>query len=70
MAADVGEDGAGAFLRAPLDDGEVEFLGGAFGKLCGEGLMGIVVFGDNEAAGCIFIKPVDDSGAFDATDAR
>ena len=70
MAADVGEDGVGVFEGGLGGDGVVDFGGGfAFGKLGEEGLHGAVGFGDDDAAGGVFVETVHDAGTFDAVDA-
>ncbi len=69
VSADVGEDGVGWGFGDSVGDAEVEFFHGASGELCGEGLVGGVGFGDDEAAGGVFVEAVDDAGSFDAADA-
>ncbi len=70
VAADVGEDGVFGRGGDAAGDGEVEFFHGfALGELGDEGLVGGVGFGDDEAAGGVFVEAVDDAGAFDAADA-
>lgn len=70
MAADVGEDGIAGLEGDAIGDGEVDFLhGGAGGELGDEGLVGGIGFCDDEAAGGVFIKAVDDAGTLHAADA-
>lgn len=69
VAADVGEDGVFFGFRDAEGDGEVEFFhGGSLGELADEGLVSGVGFGDDEAAGGVFVEAVDDAGSFDAAD--
>ena len=69
MTAEVGEDGAVGLGGDALGDGEVEFGSLAFGELCGEGLLGAIGFGGDDAAGGVLVEAVDDAGALDAADA-
>lgn len=60
----VGEYGAFRFFGATLHNCQVYFPGVALCKLCGQGEVGIVIFGHNNAATGIFIQPVHNPGAF------
>ena len=69
MAAEVGEDGAEGLGGDALGEGEVELGCFACRELFGEGLLGAVGFGGDDAAGGVFVEAVDDAGSFDAADA-
>ena len=63
VAGDVVENRLVVFFGRGLRDGEVKLGGGAVGELvhkAGEGRLG---FGHNDAAGGVFVEPVDDAGA-------
>ena len=56
------------FMDYPVDEGDVYSLHRVIFKLGGQLVMGIVVFGDRQEAGCILIDAMDDAGAKLAVD--
>ncbi len=69
MAADMGEDRAGTLGRNALDDGQITLFRASGRELRRQGLMGGVIFCDDQAAGGVLVQAVDDAWAFHSADA-
>ena len=63
VAGDVVENRLVCFFGRGLRDGEVKLGGGAVGELVYEAGEGRLGFGRNDAAGGVFVEPVDDARA-------
>ena len=69
MAADMGEDRAGTLGRNTLDDGQITLFRASGRELRRQGLVGAVIFCDDQAAGGVLVQAVDDARAFHSADA-
>ena len=63
VAGDVVENRLVGLFGRGLRDGKVKLGGGAVGELVHEAGEGRLGFGHNDAAGGVFVEPVDDAGA-------
>ena len=63
VAGDGPIDGAFAFPRAAVDESDVGFFYCAVAELFGEGIVSLVVLGNEDESGCVFVEPVDDADA-------
>ena len=63
MAADMGEDRAGTLGRNTLDDGQITLFRASGRELRRQGLVGAVIFCDDQAAGGVLVQAVDDARA-------
>ena len=61
MATDRAGDNARIGTRPAAHDGEIGLLRGALGELPGEGSLGGIRFGDENAAAGVLVQPVDDA---------
>jgi hypothetical protein len=57
------------FRNRPIDQRQVAFFDQAAGELDGQGVMGGLVFGDNDEPRCPPVQTVDDAGSGNVTDA-
>ena len=62
VATDIGEYGALRWGWEPLNDGQIDFLCVAFGKLCAQRVVRAVVFCHNNAAAGILVQAVNNAG--------
>jgi len=63
-------NGTGSMAQEARSQGQVDFFNGASGELLGEEIVGVIVFGNHDAAAGFLIQAVDDPGALFASDAR
>ncbi len=63
VAGDGAVYGAGIVARVPVDEGDVGFENLAEAKLVGEGFVGLLVLGDDDQAGRVFVEAMDDAYA-------
>ncbi len=63
VAGDGAVDRAGIFTRAAVDERDVGFENLAVAELFGKGFVGLLVFGDDDQAGGVFVEAVNDADA-------